>query len=97
LRAEGWNIDGPVSADALYRQAERGEYDGVVGMYHDQGVIPLKRYGSVTIIAGTPVLRTTAGHGTAYDIAGRGVADERVMARAIHMAAELASLRAVCH
>ncbi len=94
LRGEGFCLDGPISADALYHQAEQGRYDGVVGMYHDQGVIPLKRYGYVTVIAGTPILRTTAGHGTAYDIAGKGLADESVMLRAILTAAELASLRA---
>ena len=93
LRREGFDITGPVSADALYHQADQGRYDGVIGMYHDQGVIPLKRYGYVTVIAGTPLLRTTAGHGTAYDIAGKGVANETVMARAISTAAELASLR----
>jgi 4-hydroxythreonine-4-phosphate dehydrogenase len=93
LRQEGFHIDGPISADALYNNADKGRYDGVIGMYHDQGVIPLKRYGYVTVIAGTPMIRTTAGHGTAYDIAGKGIADDSVMARAIRVAAELASLR----
>jgi len=93
LRAEGFNIDGPISADTFYHQADHGRYDGVIGMYHDQGVIPLKRYGYVTVIAGTPILRTTAGHGTAYDIAGKGIADASVMVSAILAAAELASLR----
>ncbi len=93
LRREGFHIEGPVSADALYNNADKGRYDGVIGMYHDQGVIPLKRHGYVTVIAGTPIIRTTAGHGTAYDIAGKGIADDSVMARAIKVAAELACLR----
>ncbi|HZZ92420.1 MAG TPA: 4-hydroxythreonine-4-phosphate dehydrogenase PdxA [Usitatibacter sp.] len=93
LAADGIDVTGPFPADSLYHAAEAGKYDGIVGMYHDQGVIPLKKYGYVTVIAGTPILRTTAGHGTAYDIAGKGVADESVMARAITTAAELARLR----
>jgi 4-hydroxythreonine-4-phosphate dehydrogenase len=93
LAAEGIDVVGPFPADSLYHAAEAGKYDGIVGMYHDQGVIPLKKYGYVTVIAGTPILRTTAGHGTAYDIAGKGVADESVMARAITTAAELVRLR----
>lgn len=95
LSQEGIRVEGPYPADSLYHAAESGEYDAVIGMYHDQGVIPLKKYGYVTVIAGTPILRTTAGHGTAYDIAGKGVADATVMARAITTAAELARLRSV--
>ncbi len=94
LAAEGIGVEGPYPADSLYHAAESGKYDGIIGMYHDQGVIPLKKYGYVTVIAGTPILRTTAGHGTAYDIAGKGIADASVMARAITTAAELVRLRA---
>lgn len=93
LSAEGFDLVGPGPADSLYYSAEQGAYDGVIGMYHDQGVIPLKRYGYVTVIAGTPIIRTTAGHGTAYDIAGKGVAKPDVLIRAILLAAELAELR----
>jgi 4-hydroxythreonine-4-phosphate dehydrogenase len=93
LRAEGIDVRGPESADSLYWASDQGEYDGVVGMYHDQGVIPLKRYGYVTVIAGTSIIRTTAGHGTAYDIAWQGKARSSVMERAIVVAAELAALR----
>jgi 4-hydroxythreonine-4-phosphate dehydrogenase len=93
LRAEGFRLAGPGPADSLYYAAEQGAYDGVIGMYHDQGVIPLKRYGYVTVIAGTPIIRTTAGHGTAYDIVGKGVAKSDVMTRAILLAADLARLR----
>lgn len=93
LAAEGFDLVGPGPADSLYYAAEQGAYDAVIGMYHDQGVIPLKRYGYVTVIAGTPIIRTTAGHGTAYDIAGKGVARPDVMTRAVLLAAELAELR----
>lgn len=94
LQREGIRVDGPHPADSLYFSAEKGSCDALVGMYHDQGVIPLKKYGYVTVIAGTPIIRTTAGHGTAYDIAGKGVADASVMVRAIKLAAELAVIRA---
>ena len=93
LRAEGIDVAGPHPADWLYSAADQGQFDGVIGMYHDQGVIPLKRHGYVTVIAGTSILRTTAGHGTAYDIAWRGVARADVMERAVLLAAELARLR----
>jgi 4-phospho-D-threonate 3-dehydrogenase / 4-phospho-D-erythronate 3-dehydrogenase len=93
LQAEGFDLVGPAPSDSLYYSAEQGAYDGVIGMYHDQGVIPLKRYGYVTVIAGTPFIRTTAGHGTAYDIANKGVANPDVMKRAILLAAELAMLK----
>lgn len=93
LQAEGFDLVGPGPSDSLYYAAEQGAYDGVIGMYHDQGVIPLKRYGYVTVIAGTPIIRTTAGHGTAYDIANKGIANPDVMKRAILLAAELAILK----
>jgi 4-hydroxythreonine-4-phosphate dehydrogenase len=93
LREEGFDVVGPEPADYLYWASDQGAFDGIVGMYHDQGVIPLKRHGYVTVIAGTSILRTTAGHGTAYDIAWKGVARADVMERAILLAAELARLR----
>jgi len=93
LQQEGYRIEGPFPSDSLLYSAEKGHYDGVIVMYHDQGVIPLKRYGYVTVIAGTPFIRTTAGHGTAYDIAWQGKASGDVMRRAIEVAAQLASLR----
>jgi len=94
LRAEGIRIEGPGPADSVYDRADRGAYDGLIGMYHDQGVIPLKRYGYDTVISGTPIIRTTAGHGTAYDIAWKGVGRADVMQRAVTLAAELAASRA---
>lgn len=93
LRSQGIDVHGPYPADSLYHNAESGFCDAVVGMYHDQGVIPLKKYGYVTVIAGTPIIRTTAGHGTAYNIAGQGIADASVMKRAVLLAAELADVR----
>lgn len=93
LRADGADVVGPEPADSLYHMADNGHFDGVIGMFHDQGTIPLKRYGYVTVIAGAPIVRTTAGHGTAYNIAGQGLADASLMQRAILTAAELAALR----
>lgn len=93
LKAEGLNLTGPDPADSLYWMSDQGLYDGIIGMYHDQGVIPLKRYGYVTVIVGTPLIRTTAGHGTAYEIAGKGVARAEVMENAILVAADLARRR----
>lgn len=94
VKLQGHSIIGPLPSDSMFLEAEKGIYDGIVAMYHDQGVIPLKRHGYVTAIAGMPILRTTAGHGTAYNIAGKGVADEKIMAKAVELAAELARRRA---
>jgi 4-phospho-D-threonate 3-dehydrogenase / 4-phospho-D-erythronate 3-dehydrogenase len=92
-REAGIDVGGPYPSDSLFYQAEQGYYDGVLAMYHDQGVIPLKRYGYVTVISGTKLIRTTAGHGTAYDIAGKGIVREDVFARAILLAASLVESR----
>ena len=91
LRSTGVRITNPRPADTLFWEAEKGQYDVVLGMYHDQGVIPLKRYGYVTLIAGIPIIRTTCGHGTAYDIAWKGAADHDLFRRAFLLAAELAA------
>lgn len=93
LKEEGIDVTGPYPSDSLYYSAEQGKYDGIIGMYHDQGVIPLKRYGYVTVIVGTPIIRTTAGHGTAYDIAGKGIANHDVFKRAALLAAELVEIK----
>ncbi len=90
-------ILGPLSPDALFVDAYRGRYDAVVCMYHDQGLIPLKmisRGRGVNITLGLPFVRTSPDHGTAYDIAGRGVADPGSMMEALEMAFQLASRRA---
>lgn len=89
-REDGLDVAGPFAADSLFRAGETGGYDGLVGMYHDQGAIPLKRYGYVTYAVGLPIIRTTCGHGTAYDIAWQGRADPGLLGRAIDVAADLA-------
>lgn len=93
-RAKGWNVVGPLPADTLFFLAQRGDYDMVIAMYHDQGHGPVKVLGlesGVNITLGLPVVRTSVDHGTAFDIAGTGVADERSMLEAMRQAAELAS------
>jgi 4-hydroxythreonine-4-phosphate dehydrogenase len=88
-------VFGPFPADSLFHHAARGDYDAVVCMYHDQGLIPLKLhhfYGGVALTLGPPFIRTSVDHGTAYDIAGTGKADENSMKEAILLAARLARL-----
>ena len=89
-RARGMQLGDPLAADSLFAAAEAGAYDAVLAMYHDQGTIPLKRYGYVTYAVGLPIIRTTAGHGTAFDIAWQGKADPTLLARAVDLAGELA-------
>jgi 4-hydroxythreonine-4-phosphate dehydrogenase len=92
-RARGWNVEGPLPADALMYRAARGDFDLVVAMYHDQGHGPVKAMGlehGVNVTAGLPIVRTSVDHGTAFDIAGTGKADERSMLEAIRYAAALA-------
>jgi len=93
MRARGWRVDGPLPADSLFYLAARGDYDLVVAMYHDQGHGPVKALGlehGVNVTAGLPILRTSVDHGTAFDIAGSGKADERSMLEALRYAALLA-------
>ena len=92
-RARGWKVDGPLPADSLFYLAARGDYDLVVAMYHDQGHGPVKAMGlehGVNVTAGLPIVRTSVDHGTAFDIAGTGKADERSMIEALKQAAALA-------
>jgi 4-phospho-D-threonate 3-dehydrogenase / 4-phospho-D-erythronate 3-dehydrogenase len=92
-RRKGWNVIGPLPADTLFFLAQRGDYDMVIAMYHDQGHGPVKVLGleaGVNITIGLPVVRTSVDHGTAFDIAGTGKADERSMLEAMRQAAELA-------
>jgi len=94
-RARGWKVDGPLPADSLFYLAARGDYDLVVAMYHDQGHGPVKAMGlehGVNVTAGLPIVRTSVDHGTAFDIAGTGKADERSMIEALRQAAALAPL-----
>ncbi len=94
LQTAGLNVTGPIPSDAIFRRARRGEFDAVVMMYHDQGQIATKLLGfdkGVTVQVGLPVIFTTPAHGTAFDIAGQGVADPSSMRYALRLAAELAS------
>jgi len=80
---------GPLSPDAIFVKALKGEFDAVVAMYHDQGLIPLKSHAfgkAVNITLGLPIIRTSVDHGTAFDIAGKGVADPASMIAAIRTA-----------
>lgn len=89
-RQEGINAEGPLSADTLFHFARQGAYDGVVAMYHDQGLIPLKMLhfdDAVNITLGLPIIRTSVDHGTAYNLAGSGKASEKSLLAAIRMAA----------
>ena len=95
-RARGWDVRGPLPADTLFFLAARGDYDIVVAMYHDQGHGPIKVLGlesGVNITVGLPVIHTSVDHGTAFDIAGRGIADEGSMVEALHQAVDLAPRR----
>lgn len=92
-RRHGIQTSGPHPADTLFGKAVRGEYDGLVAMYHDQGLIPLKlvAFGRcVNLTIGLPIIRTSVDHGTAYDIAGKGIADPGSLVEAIKLAARLA-------
>jgi len=92
-KAKGWDVEGPLPADTLFWRARRGDFDLVVAMLHDQGLGPVKVLGleaGVNITVGLPVIRTSVDHGTAFDIAGTGAADERSLIAAIDTAIELA-------
>jgi 4-hydroxy-L-threonine phosphate dehydrogenase PdxA len=86
------NVRGPFSADTIFLRASRGEFDAVIACYHDQAMIPVKclSFGeAVNITLGLPFIRTSVDHGTAFDIAGRGIAEHSSMVAAIKLAAEL--------
>ncbi|GAB3418752.1 PdxA family dehydrogenase [Flindersiella endophytica] len=96
-RAAGIDAQGPLPSDTVFFRAVRGDFDIVVAMYHDQGHNPVKVLGleaGVNITVGLPVIRTSVDHGTAFDIAGTGEADERSLLEALRQAAELAPERA---
>ncbi len=97
LRAEGFTLSGPLPADTMFHPAARARYDAAICMYHDQALIPLKTIdfaGGVNITLGLPFIRTSPDHGTAYDIAGQGIADPTSLRAALQMAAEMAARRA---
>jgi 4-hydroxythreonine-4-phosphate dehydrogenase len=91
--ADGINVSGPYSPDTVFLRGHRGEFDAVIAMYHDQATIAVKSISfghGVNVTLGLPFIRTSVDHGTAYDIAGKGVADASSMTVAINLAAELA-------
>ena len=91
-QARGWQVEGPFPADTLFYRAGRGDFDVVIAMYHDQGHAPIKVLGiadGVNITIGLPVIRTSVDHGTAFDIAGKGIACEDSLIEAMRRAAEL--------
>lgn len=93
-QAEHGTVSGPWPSDTLFVRARRGEFDGIVAMYHDQGHIAMKLLDGahvVNISAGLPIVRTSVAHGTAYDIAGQGIADATGLVTATRVAAQLAT------
>lgn len=95
-QAQGIHASDPLPADTLFGKAARGDYDGVVALYHDQGLIPLKlvAFGTcVNLTVGLPIIRTSVDHGTAFDIVGKGIADPGSLVEAITVAATLAKRR----
>ncbi|MFJ5299710.1 4-hydroxythreonine-4-phosphate dehydrogenase PdxA [Pseudomonas sp. NPDC088368] len=96
LQDQGLDVTGPLPADTLFFRAGRGDFDLVVAMYHDQGHGPVKVLGleaGVNVTVGLEVIRTSVDHGTAFDIAGKGIADERSLLEALRQGAELATRR----
>ena len=90
----GIDATGPVPADTVFVQAIDGKYDAVIAMYHDQGHIPIKVFDwvrSVSVNLGLPFVRTSVDHGTAFDIAGKGIADATSMLESIRVAVSIAS------
>ena len=95
-KSRGFDVHGPFAADALFHYVFRGDYDAVVAMYHDQGLVPLKMIGfesGINWTLGLPFIRTSPDHGTAYDIAGKGIANPSSMIAAIRLAKQLAHKR----
>ncbi|NPD81717.1 4-hydroxythreonine-4-phosphate dehydrogenase PdxA [Prevotella sp. PINT] len=107
LKARGFNVEGPVPPDSVFAKAKSGKYDGVVAQYHDQGHIPLKVVGfnwdaatgkmlpqkGVNITLGLPIIRVSVDHGTAFDVAGKGVAAEDALISSIEYATKMAITR----
>ncbi len=107
MRARGWNVEGPVPPDSLFSRARSGQFDGCVAMYHDQGHIAFKVGGfewdrqtqrmvavkGVNITLGLPIIRVSVDHGTAFDVAGKGIANPDAMLMSIEYAALMARNR----
>lgn len=97
LRADGIDVSGPWPPDTMFTDTARAAYDAAICMYHDQALIPLKTLdmaGGVNVTLGLPIIRTSPDHGTAFGIAGQGVADPASLIAALRMAADLAERRA---
>jgi 4-hydroxythreonine-4-phosphate dehydrogenase len=93
-RRDDINVQGPFSADTVFLRASRGEFDAVIACYHDQAMIPVKclSFGeAVNVTLGLPFIRTSVDHGTAFDIAGKGLAEHSSMVAAIKLAADLST------
>ena len=98
LRAGGFDLRGPMPPDTMFHAAARARYDVAVCMYHDQALIPIKTVdfdGGVNVTLGLPFIRTSPDHGTAYDIAGRGIANPSSLVAALKMAQQMAAARGV--
>ncbi|MDH2326089.1 4-hydroxythreonine-4-phosphate dehydrogenase PdxA [Cereibacter sp. SYSU M97828] len=96
LRAEGMALSGPLPADTMFHAAARARYDSAICMYHDQALIPIKTIAfddGVNVTLGLPFIRTSPDHGTAFDIAGRGIANPSSLIAALRMAAEMGAAR----
>lgn len=95
-QAQGINVSGPFPPDTVFYKASRGEFDVVVCMYHDQGLIPFKLLhfeDGVNVTIGLPIVRTSVDHGTAYDIAGKGIASHKSLNSAVNLAVEMSNNR----
>ena len=95
-RAQGLDVSGPFPPDTIFMRARRGEFDIVVAQYHDQGLIPIKLNGiekGVNITVGLPIIRTSVDHGTAFDIAGKGIADPSSLAEAVLVARQMVAAK----
>lgn len=92
MRSQGLDVSGPYPGDTIFMRARKGEFDIVVAQYHDQGLIPVKYLGvdnGVNVTVGLPFIRTSVDHGTAFDIAGKGVADESSLREAFELAMKM--------
>lgn len=97
LRAEGWRVSDARSADAIFSETARKNYDAIIALYHDQGLIPIKTlhfWDAVNVTLGLPIVRTSPDHGVGFDIAGKGVAREDSFRAALKLAWEMAERRA---
>jgi 4-hydroxythreonine-4-phosphate dehydrogenase len=95
-QANGVEVSGPYSPDTIFLRCDRGEFDVVIALYHDQATIPVKAFSfgsAVNVTLGLPLIRTSVDHGTAFDIAGKGIADPSSMIAAIKLAAELVRIK----